>query len=422
MTAKIEAGPAVDPAHASEGVIRHPIVFMPLFAPFGISAGYVSVTLGFLLARAGVPTATIAVLIALSVWPQTWKMLWAPVVDTVGNPKLWYGLGTTIVGLSILAMSVLPATADQIPLFSAIIVASSIASTLVSMSSEIFLANQTPVELRGRASGWSQAGNLGGSGIGGGVGLLLAEHVDQAWISGAVLAVFCFACWAAVLFLPRLHRTARGMNYLAEIKGVLVDVWEVARSRLGYLALIIMVLPIASGAMPWSAVAKEWQASGNLVAVVNGIAGGVAAMLGALVAGFVCDRMDVKRAYCLFGLFVGAIAAGMAFAPAHADGFRGVRAGLSGGGRDGLHRLCRDRARSDRQEVSGDQLEPDGRARECPDRIDGHVRRLGARQVRDQRDAVGRVRAAGDRDCRVCRARSRNAAAETRRRVKAIAE
>jgi predicted MFS family arabinose efflux permease len=105
------------------------------------------------------------------------------------------------------------------------------------------------------------------------------------------------------------------MNYLAEIKGVLVDVWEVARSRLGYLALIIMVLPIASGAVPWSAVAKEWQADGNLVALVNGIAGGVAAMLGALVAGFVCDRVDVKRAYCLFGLFVGAIAAGMAFAP-----------------------------------------------------------------------------------------------------------
>ena len=288
---------------------------MPLFAPFGMASGYVTVTLGFLLARAGVPTAMIGALIALSVWPQTWKMLWAPVVDTAGNPKLWYGLGTTLVGGSILTMSVLPMTRAEIPVFSVLIVVSSIASTLVSMSSEIFMANQTPPELRGRASGWSQAGNLGGTGIGGGIGLLLAEHVSYAWVSGAVLAAICFACWTGVLFLPRLVRTAKAPTYAAELKGVARDVWEVARSRLGYLALIIMVLPLAAGAMPWSAVASEWRASGDLVAMVNGIGGGLAAMVGAMLAGWVCDRMDPKRAYCLFALLVGLAAATMVLLP-----------------------------------------------------------------------------------------------------------
>ena len=90
------------PPHA---MIKSTIVFLPLFAPFGISSGYVSVTLGFQLGQAGVPTAVIAGLLALSVWPQTWKMLWAPLVDTIGNPKLWYGLGTGIVALTILLMS-----------------------------------------------------------------------------------------------------------------------------------------------------------------------------------------------------------------------------------------------------------------------------------------------------------------------------
>ena len=257
----------------------------------------------------------IGALIALSVWPQTWKMLWAPVVDTAGNPKLWYGLGTTLVGGSILLMSVLPMTRAEIPVFSALIVISSVASTLVSMSTEIFMANQTPPELRGRASGWSQAGNLGGTGIGGGIGLLLAEHVAQPWVSGAILAAICFACWAGVLFLPRLVRTAKASSYVAELKGVALDVWAVAKSRLGYLALIIMILPLASGAMPWSAVASEWRASGDLVAMVNGIGGGLAAMVGAMLAGWVCDRMDPKRAYCLFGIIVGLSAATMALLP-----------------------------------------------------------------------------------------------------------
>ena len=315
ITVHVEADPGIDEAHESAGVVRYPIVFLPLFAPFGISAGYVSVTLGFLLARAGVPTAIIGALIALSIWPQTWKILWAPLVDTVGNPKLWYGLGTTLVGGTILLMSVLPMTSREVPLFSTLIVVSSVASTLVSMSTEIFMANQTPPELRGRASGWSQAGNLGGTGIGGGIGLLLAEHVPQAWVSGAALAAICFACWAGVLFLPPLKRTARTHSYLSELKGVALDVWAVAKSRLGYLALVIMVLPLASGAMPWSAVASEWQASGDLVALVNGVGGGLASMVGAMAAGWVCDRMDPKRAYCLFGVLVGLMAAAMAVLP-----------------------------------------------------------------------------------------------------------
>ena len=118
-----------------------------------------------------------------------------------------------------------------------------------------------------------------------------------------------------MLFLPRLVRTAKAPTYAAELKGVARDVWEVARSRLGYLALIIMVLPLAAGAMPWSAVASEWRASGDLVAMVNGIGGGLAAMVGAMLAGWVCDRMDPKRAYCLFALLVGLAAATMVLLP-----------------------------------------------------------------------------------------------------------
>jgi predicted MFS family arabinose efflux permease len=190
---------------------------------------------------------------------------------------------------------------------------SSAASTLVSMSSEIFLAQCVPAQMRGRASGWAQAGNLGGGGVGGGVGLLLAEHVSQQWVSGAVLAVLCFACWGCVRFVPAARRTHSVPSYLDELKAVVRDVWEVASSRVGYLALILMVLPIASGAAPWSAIAGEWGAGADLVALVNGVVGGLASAAGALVGGYVCDRMSPGRAYCVFGLTAGAIAVAMAW-------------------------------------------------------------------------------------------------------------
>ena len=292
------------------------IVFLPLFAPFGISGGYVGVTLAFLLARSGLSTLEITTIIAGTLWVQTWKVLWAPVIDTVGDPKLWYGVGAAAVGATILAMSVLPATARGVPAITTLALLSSAASTLVSMSSEIFMAQSVPPELRGRASGWSQAGNLGGSGVGGGLGLVLAEHVAQPWVSGAVLALLCLACWGCVRFVPPALRThVAAPSYLAQLRGVVRDVWDVARSRAGYLAIILMVLPIGSGAAPWSAIAGEWRAGADLVAVVNGVGGGLASAAGALVGGYVCDRTSAIRAYCAFGLVVGAIAVAMAWCP-----------------------------------------------------------------------------------------------------------
>lgn len=316
MTAHLEADPgAIDGVSPAAAAPVSPVVFLPLFAPFGISNGYVAVTLAFLLGRAGLSTIAITTIIAASIWPQTWKVLWAPIVDTLGNPKWWYGLGALATGATLLAMSLLPATASRVPLLTVLAMASSIASTLVSMSTEVFMAQSVPPEARGRASGWGQAGNVGGSGVGGGIGLALAEHVPQPWVSGAVLAAICVACWALVLVMPRVERASRQVSYLAELKGVVRDVWDVARSRLGYLALIIMLLPIASGGVPWAAIAGEWHAGADLVALVSGVVGGLATAGGALIGGYVCDRLDKKTAYCLCGLLSGAIATTMIWAP-----------------------------------------------------------------------------------------------------------
>ena len=319
-----EAAPGEFDDHAPpHAMIKSTLVFLPLFAPFGISSGYVSVTLGFQLGQAGVPTAVIAGVIALSVWPQTWKMLWAPVVDTVGNPKLWYGLGTGIVALAILLMSLLPATARGIPALGSLVVLASLASTLVAMASEVFMGHGVAPDMRGRASGWAQAGNLGGSGIGGGLGLALVEHVSRPWVSGAVLAIICMACWAAVLVVPKVRRTRETLHYWQNLKGVLRDVWSVARSRVGFLALFLMLLPIGTGAVAWPAIAGEWRASANFVALVSGVLSGLVSALGALVGGYICDRMNVKLAFLLFGLGAGVAAAIMAWAPRTPEVFVG---------------------------------------------------------------------------------------------------
>ena len=410
MTAHIDT--AARPADPSAPRASTPpsFVFLPLFSPFGISSGYVSVTLAFLLSRAGMSTLEVTTIVAGTIWVQTWKVLWAPIVDTVGNPKLWYGLGAIGVGASILAMSVLPATAANVPAITLLALVSSAASTLVSMSSEIFMAQSVPAEMRGRASGWAQAGNVGGSGIGGGIGLLLAEHVTQQWVSGAVLAAICFACWGCVRLVPAARRTHSTQSYVDELKGVVRDVWDVARSRVGYLALILMVLPIASGAAPWSAIAGEWSAGADLVALVNGVVGGLASAAGALVGGYICDRMQPRPAYCLFGFITGAVRRRDGLVGAHARGVRRLHARLFGRDRLRLRGVFGDRAGGDRPAVGSDELQPDVVPLQRADRADDHLRRLGPRPLRHQCDALRRARLARRDDRRVRGLRDRDEA------------
>ena len=95
------------------------------------------------------------------------------------------------------------------------------------------------------------------------------------------------------------------------------EFWVVARTRMGYLALLICFLPIGSGAASnlWAAIADNWQASADAVATANGWLSGAVSALGCVVAGSICDRMDRKTAYALFGLALAACALAMAVAP-----------------------------------------------------------------------------------------------------------
>ena len=160
-------------------------------------------------------------------------------------------------------------------------------------------------------------GHLGGAGLGGGAGLWMATHLAYPWIASGVLGMAILLCALPLLALPGASRDHRRPHYVQSLLGVASDVWSIARSRAGFLALLIFILPLGTGTaanlMP--SIAGDWKASADLVALVSGVAGGLFATVGAIGAGFVCDRLERKSAYALFSIIQAACALAMAFAP-----------------------------------------------------------------------------------------------------------
>jgi MFS family permease len=295
----------------------HPAVYLLLILPFGVIGGYLQVSIAYLLAHAGVSVERIAALVAVSYLPHTWKFLWAPVADITLSRRTWYLFACALTAVGLWVTGSLPATAAGLKLLTAVVLVSNVAVTFLGMSVESLMAYGTTDHEKGRAGGWFQAGNLGGTGLGGGAGLWLAQRLPAPWMSGAILGVACLLCCTGLFLVREPHAAHREGDLWRSLRNVGKDLWGVARSKIGFLALFLCFLPIGSGAASglWSAVAGDWHASADTVALVTGVLGGVASAIGCIAGGWFCDRMNRQWAYAIYGVLQALCAVAMALSP-----------------------------------------------------------------------------------------------------------
>ncbi len=303
-------------AAAPERPSAHPLVFLPLYLPFGVSIGYLSVTLEYELTHAGVSTLAFSGLVALAILPQTIKVLWAPVVDTTLSAKTWYLLAVAIAAPSLALTGLIPLGPASMPIISVLTLFLSVAISFIGIACDRLMALATAPSQRGQAGGWSQAGNVGGVGVGGGVGLWLAVHTHMFWIASCAVGGVVAASALALLFTPEPPPAAPRPGLRAAFLGVLADCWATGRSRGGALTLLLFLLPIGTSASSnlFAAVAREWRASAGVLANLAWI-GGTTTAGGAVLGGWLCDRLDRRVAYGLFGLIQALVATAMALSP-----------------------------------------------------------------------------------------------------------
>jgi hypothetical protein len=291
-----------------------------LIMPFGATAGFATVVLAFLATRVGLSVTQGASLVALNMFPHVWKFLWAPVADRTLTRKQWYLLSSVVCAAGMFVMATLPLGQATIHLMSGIVLLTSVAATFQGFAVESLVAYLTPPQERGRVSGWFQAGNLGGAGIGGGAGLWLLNALASPWMAGAILAASMLACALALLWIDDVpaHRSTGPVS--TAVRQIALDLWQVLRSYEGILCAVLCVVPVGTGAatavLAQSQVAAFWRAGAGEVALTQGVVSGVTSMLGCLAGGIACSRLfNARFGYALFGAGMALVAASMAVAP-----------------------------------------------------------------------------------------------------------
>jgi MFS family permease len=315
------AGPAAQPAPAW--------TWFFLSIPFGATSGYPMVALGWLATQAGMGDEVVAAIVAATLLPQWLKFLWAPLCDVISTRKRWYLASNVVSSLTLALIGFVPFRPDLLWVLKGLVLVNSIAISFNGMCVQALMAEGTPPARLGLASGWHQAGNLGGAGLGGGLALVLSQHLSPglASLTTGALLLACGVFLRAVPEGPRPgspgdHRVAA---LLTGVKEVALDLWSVLASKSGIFALTLCFVPLGSGAAQglFSAIAERWGASADLVAATTGSLGGAASAAGCLLGGWLSDRMNRKIAYAMTGLLLAAAGAAMASSP-HTPFFYGL--------------------------------------------------------------------------------------------------
>ncbi len=140
-----------------------PLTFFFLVLPYGISSGFVSIALPFILTRDGFSVATAASIVAIGVSANLWRFLWGPVADLTLTARRWYLLGLGTSALTLLILSLMPLHQSEVGILMAVVFISQVAATLIVLPVGGLMAHTVAEEAKGRAAGWYQAGNLGSS-------------------------------------------------------------------------------------------------------------------------------------------------------------------------------------------------------------------------------------------------------------------
>src|SRR5262249_45974149 len=143
-----------------------------------------------------------AAVMAIGVSATVWRFLWAPPVDLSLSTHSWDVIGLVGSATTLLVLVLVPPVPGL--LLTSVVFVSQVAVTVLTLPIVGVVAPTVAEDQKGMASGWYQAGALGGTGVGGGAGVWLVTHSGPA-TAGIVLALAMMICAVSLFYIPNVR-------------------------------------------------------------------------------------------------------------------------------------------------------------------------------------------------------------------------
>lgn len=293
--------------------LANPVTFLFLVLPSGISQGFITVSLPFILTQNGFSVATAASITALGISSNIWRFMLAPMTDLSLSLHKWYVTGNILCASTLLMLCFIPLETSLIGVLTVFVFISQVAANLIVVPVGGFMAKTISEDMKGRAGGWYQAGNLGGEGLGGGAGIWLSSHYSYQ-TALIVLSIAIIACSLALFFVPQVY-AEKNILIKERFRMIIVDVRSLLRSPVAIFTMVVILLPIGIGAASnlWSSVATDWHVKADTIALVTGTLSAVACVIGSVAGGWIADKSGRWLAYFGAGTLMAAVTLVMTF-------------------------------------------------------------------------------------------------------------
>jgi PAT family beta-lactamase induction signal transducer AmpG len=195
----------------------------------------------------------------------------------------------------------------HLALFTGMLFAGQAINVLVSSAQGGLMVTALAPAGQAKASGWTQAGNLGGGALGAGITLGLLQRIPLSLAALATAALTALPSLAALTIPEGPPAAVAGLG--DHIRKIGKELLAVMRSRRTLGGLLLLAAPVGSGAalnlLP--AVASHYGVGGSGVLWVNGLAGGLVLSLGSMLATLLPGEWDRRLTYAGAG-FLNALA------------------------------------------------------------------------------------------------------------------
>lgn len=287
-----------------------PVTFLLLALPYGLGAGFCELWIPFALTRAGFPVALTASIVAVGIAANVFRFLYAPVIDATLTLLQWYLIGLLSCVVMTIGLGLMPLVRELAAAVMTMVFLCQVSTTLVMNPVGALMATTVEESMKGRAAGWCQAGNVGGRGLAG-LAIWVSTHYSNG-LAGISLGVVMGAC-AIGLLLVAAPSIRVDQAWDVRFRALGRDVLAMARNPRSLLIIVLCASPIGVGAASaiWPAVAAEWSASADRVALDTGILSAIAATAGSVVGGQVADRLGRWWAYLGSGVLLAFVGVGV---------------------------------------------------------------------------------------------------------------